>query len=97
MAAPLAPIVWTAARMGAVAAIAYYVKRRTSVQPKNIYRETAMNDTPDGVEVTAQRAEREANAHGSARLNRTFRLGPNGPGFEIDATALGRIRFRKID
>ena len=33
---------------------------------------------------------------GAGRLKRTIRLGTTGPGVEIDATALGRIRFRRV-
>lgn len=96
MPAPLAPIAWTALRIGAVAASAYYVGRRTKAAPKHVWRERALDDTPDGVEVTTQRAEDEANAHAAARIRRTIRLG-RGPGVEVDITTLGRVRFRRVD
>jgi hypothetical protein len=31
----------------------------------------------------------------TARFRRVIRLGQSGPGLEIDATAFGRIRFRR--
>jgi len=96
MPAPLAPIAWTALRLGAVAATAYYIKQRSETAPKHVWRERAMDDAEDGVGFTTDRSEGERNAHGAARFRRTIRLG-NGPGIEIDLTALGRIRLRRAD
>ncbi|MEO1551804.1 MAG: hypothetical protein AAFR93_15460 [Pseudomonadota bacterium] len=96
MPAPIAPIVWTAARIGAVAAIAYYSGRASRNAPKHVWRERALDDTPEGVDLTHQREDGEANAHGSARIKRTVRLSAGGPGLEIDATALTRIRIRRV-
>jgi len=96
MPAPLAPLAWTAIRIGAVAATAIYVGRRTRSAPKHIWRERALDDTPEGIDITRQRDTGEANAHGSARIVRTIRL-PRGPGIEVDITTLGRIRFRRKD
>lgn len=96
MPAPIAPLAWTALRVGAVAAGAYYIGRRTRQAPKHIWRERALDDTPEGLEVTTQRAPHEANAHAAARLRRTIRLG-RGPGVEVEITTLGRVRFRRVD
>ncbi len=96
MAAPLAPFAWTALRFGAMAATAYYVSRRTSAKPKHVWRETALDDVNDGLEVTTDRSEGEANTHSAARFRRTVRVG-NGPGIEIDFAALGRVRFRRVE
>ena len=96
MAAPLAPLAWTALRVGAVAATAYYVSRKTQKMPKDIWRERAMDETRDGIDLTADRSGDEGNYHGSARLRRVIRVG-NGPGLEVDLTALGRIRIRRTD
>ena len=96
MAAPLAPIAYTALRVGAVAAVTWYIRSRNRPAPKHVWREAAMDDVADGVEVTTQKGEGERNAHGAARFRRTIRLG-TGPGIEIDATAMGRIRFRRTD
>ncbi|MEM8789766.1 MAG: hypothetical protein AAGE76_16035 [Pseudomonadota bacterium] len=96
MAAPLAPIAWTALRIGAFAATAYYVGRRAQAAPKHVWRERALDDTPEGVTVSHDRSEAETNAHGAARFRRTVRLG-RGPGLEVDLTTLGRIRFRRVE
>lgn len=96
MALPLAPVAWTALRIGAVAATAWYVSRRTAQQPKHAWREAALNDTADGLEITTDRSAGEANAHAAHRFRRTVRLGA-GPGYEIDIAALGRIRLRRTD
>lgn len=94
MAAPLAPVLWTVARVGAVAALAYYSGRKHRTASKHVWREAAMDDAPEGVEITTQRNEGEANMHSAARFKRTIRM-PGGAGVEIDATALGRIRIRR--
>lgn len=97
MAAPLAPIAWTALRIGAVAAVGYYVRSRAAARPKSAWREGALDEAPEGVELTGQRDAREVNGHGSARVNRTIRLSMGGPGVEIDVAALGRVRIRRVD
>ena len=96
MALPIAPLAWTALRMGAVAAATYYVSRRAQPAPKHVWRERAMDDARDGVEFTTQRGEHESNAHSAVRFRRVVRM-PNGQGVEVDLTALGRVRFRRVD
>lgn len=91
----LGPLAWTALRMGAVAAVALYASRRQS-QPKHADHEVMLDDLPDGVSARPHRAEAESAMHGTGRFRRTIRLGPNGPGFEVDAAALGRLRFRRV-
>lgn len=97
MPAPLAlgPLAWTALRMGAVAAVALYAARGRS-QPKDAAQDRMLDDLPEGVSARPHRAEDEGAMHGAGRFRRTFRLGPNGPGVEIDAAALGRLRLRRI-
>ncbi|MEO1313706.1 MAG: hypothetical protein AAFV27_07505 [Pseudomonadota bacterium] len=96
MPAPIAPIAWTALRIGTVAATAYYVGRKTRSAPKHVWRERAMDDTPEGLDLSAQREEAEVNAHAAGRVCRTIRIG-SGPGLEVDFTALSRVRFRRVD
>lgn len=91
---PLAPLAWTALRLGAVAAMALYAARGRS-QPKDALRERVLDDLPEGVTAEAHRAEAERAMHGAGRFRRTFRM-PGGPGFEIDAAALGRFRMRRV-
>jgi hypothetical protein len=97
MPAPLAlsPLAWTALRIGAVAALAYYAARAKS-EPKDVLRETVLDDLPEGVSAAPHRAEAEQGVHGAGRLKRTFRIGPNGPGVEVDAALLGRLRLRRV-
>jgi len=97
MPAPLAlgPLTWTALRIGAVAAVALYAARGRS-HPKDPAAEGVLDDLPEGVAARPHRAEDESGVHGSGRIRRTFRLRPNGPGLEIDAAALGRLRFRRV-
>jgi hypothetical protein len=44
--------------------------------------------------MTLRHEPEQMNATG--RLRRIIRLGSSGPGLEIDATALGRLRLRKV-
>ena len=95
MPAPLAPIAITALRVGTIAATAWYFGRKSKRAPKHVWRETALNETADGVEVTTDRSAAEQNAHASLRYRRAIRL-PNGRGIEIDFASISRIRFRHL-
>lgn len=97
MAAPLAlgPFAWTAIRLGAAAAVAIYAARSRS-QPKHAEHEHVLDELPEGLTARPHRAEAESAMHGAGRFKRTLRFGRNGPGFEIDAAALGRLRFRRV-
>jgi hypothetical protein len=55
-----------------------------------------LDDLAEGVSARPHRAEAESAMHGAGRFRRVLRLGPNGPGIEIDAAALGRLRFRRV-
>ncbi len=98
MAAPIAksPLIWTALRYGAVMAIAAYAARPKGSQPKDPYRERVLDELPEGVHAHSHSAEAERAAHGHTRFRRTLRFGANRPGIEIDLTALGRLRFRRV-
>ncbi len=89
---PLAPVASIALRYGAVALAAYAITRQIGKAPLDQRAEEAMDDTDEGL---ALRREREQ-MNGTARLRRVIRLGEDGPGVEVDVTALGRIRFRKV-
>lgn len=89
---PLAPITAIALRYGTVA-LATYALARTMERGRRDQRvEDACDDLPEGL--TARRDGEQVNATG--RFKRVVRLGARGPGIEVDATALGRVRFRKI-
>ncbi len=95
MALPLAPIAITAVRYGAVLAVAYYVANRSKGLPK-VSEEAAHEEVEEGVSVRHHRSAEGAQANADARFKRTVRLGENGPGFELDLSALGRVRFKRI-
>lgn len=92
MALPLAPIAGFALRYGAVALAAYAVARAAERGPRDQRAEDAMDDLAEGV-IFRREAEQ---VNGAGRYVRTVRLGRSGPGVEIDAVALTRIRFRRV-
>jgi hypothetical protein len=92
MALPLAPIASIALRYGAVALTAYAIARVAERGHRDQRAEDAMDDLPEGV-----RLRRDAEqVSGAGRFVRTIRVGHGGPGVEIDATAITRIRFRRV-
>lgn len=92
MALPLAPIAGLALRYGAVAVAVYALSRHTSGGRYDQRAEDAMDDTAEGLRVRRDRGQ----VNTAGRMRRTIRLGASGPGIEIDATALTRIRLRRI-
>ncbi|PWE33438.1 hypothetical protein DDZ14_04365 [Maritimibacter sp. 55A14] len=93
MALPLAPIAGVALRYGTLALAAYALSRRVGRSATDQGAEDALDRVPEGICAHRPRDRRQANA--SARFRRVIRLGEDGPGLEIDATALGRIRLRR--
>lgn len=98
MPAPIAlsPLAWTAIRLGAVAAVALYASRGRVSDPKDPQHERVLDDLPEGLSARPHRAEAEQGVHGHGRYRRVIRLRSGGPGVEIDAVALGRLRFRRV-
>ena len=92
MALPLAPIATVALRYGAVALTTYAATRAIPKLRRDQPTEDALDDVEEGL--ATRRDGQQVNA--TARFRRTLRLGTSGPGLEIDATALTRIRIRKI-
>lgn len=91
MAIPFAPIAGLALRYGAVAALAYAAARRAHPRKLPQTAETALDQLPDGTGIG--HAPGQLNATG--RWRRTVRLGADGPGMDIDLSALARLRIRK--
>ncbi|WP_439140239.1 hypothetical protein [Roseicyclus sp.] len=91
MALPLAPIAGALLRYGAVAAIAYAAANRARPRRLDPETEAAMDQMPEGAAIG--HAPGQLNATG--RWRRQLRLGPHGPGMEIDLSAIGRFRIRK--
>ncbi|MGY6634342.1 MAG: hypothetical protein ACXIU8_11455 [Alkalilacustris sp.] len=94
MALPLAPIAGVALRYGAVALAAYVLTRQRNPGRTDQRAEDAFDDLPEGV--SAHRPRDRDQINGAARVRRVIRLGHAGPGVEIDLTALGRLRFRRL-
>jgi hypothetical protein len=94
MALPLAPIAAMAMKYGAVALAGYAVARQ--MQPGRVDQrsEDALDELPEGL--SAHRPRDRDQINGAARFRRVIRLGATGPGIEIDATALGRFRMRRV-
>lgn len=89
---PLAPITALALRYGTVALAGYAIARSVELARRDQRAEDALDDVPEGL--AARRETEQVNATG--RFRRVIRLGSAGPGVEIDATALGRLRFRRV-
>lgn len=91
---PLAPIAGIAARYGAVALVAYVASRRINRSQTRQSTEDTLDCVNEGIAANRPTDRQQVNA--SARWRRIVRLGRTGPGIEIDATVLGRLKFRKI-
>jgi len=89
---PLAPVAGIALRYVVVAFAAFTVARKVERGHFDQRADEAMDDVNEGL--TVRREQEQLNT--TARYHRAIRLGTNGPGVEIDITALGRIRLRKI-
>lgn len=89
---PLAPIAAFALRYGTVALASYAIARRIETGRRDQRAEDAHDDLPEGM--TLRSETEQLNVTG--RLKRVIRLGATGPGLELDATAFGRFRFRKV-
>jgi hypothetical protein len=92
MALPLAPIAGFALRYGTVAVAAYAIARKSGSARRDQRAEDAMDETHEGLHM--RRDDQQLNASG--RMKRVVRFGSSGPAVEIDATALTRIRIRRI-
>lgn len=90
--APLVPIASLALRYGTVALAGYVLARSVERGRRDQRVEDALDELPEGL--TARRETDQINA--THRFRRTVRLGATGPGVELDATSLTRIRFRKV-
>jgi hypothetical protein len=96
----IAPIAWKAAQLGAVAALTYYATRRQRAPgPRDVWRESALDDLDIGLETEFSRETgeaREARAAAAGKWRRGWRIGAEGPGVEMEIAGLARIRLRRI-
>lgn len=89
---PLVPIAGVALRYGAVALVAYGVKRALRKGRTDQRAEDALDEMDEGIGVHRPADRGQTNA--AARFRRVIRIG--GKAIEIDAAALGRFRIRKV-
>lgn len=94
MALPLAPIAGVALKYGAVALATYALSRQVQRGRTDQRAEDALDDIPEGLSAHRPRDRDQINA--TARMRRVLRLAGGRLGVEIDAVALGRIRFRRV-
>lgn len=94
MAVPLAPIAVVAAKYGAAALAGYAVLRRIDQGRTDQRVEDAFDTMEEGLSAHRPRDREQVNA--GFRFRRVVRLGTNGPGVEIDASALGRFKLRRL-
>lgn len=86
MALPIIPIAMAA---GAVALV-----RNVQISPVIQDVEDSLDTVEEGL--AAHRTPEGDQMNAAYRWRRIIRIGANGPGVEIDASALARIRFRRI-
>ncbi len=86
MALPIIPLALVA---GAVA-----LARNVQVMPVVQSVEDSLDMVPEGISAGKNKSGQQIN--GSYRWKRIVRLGKTGAGLEIDASALGRIKLRKV-
>lgn len=92
---PLVPIATAALKYAPIALAAAVVLGRALVPGRTDQRaEDALDDLAEGLAAHRPRDRGQMNA--AARLRRIVRLGRRGPGVEIDAAALARLRFRRV-
>ncbi|WP_424943715.1 hypothetical protein [Aliiroseovarius crassostreae] len=96
MALPLAPIAAVALRYGTVAVATYAIARKMERGRRDQRAEDALDDVPEGLTARRGNGHERNQVNATGRMRRVFRLGTNGPGVEIDAISLTRIRFRKV-
>lgn len=87
MALPILPI--------ALAAGAVALARNVSISAVDQRVEDRLDEVGEGFAAHRDVSGNQINA--AYRWKRVVRIGKTGPGFEIDASALGRLKFRKIE
>lgn len=90
MALPIIPIVLAISAVTSAVAIA----RKIHIGPVNLDVEDALDTVDEGVYVRKMPNNRQVNASG--RWKRVIRFGTGGPGLEIDASGLGRLRVKAV-
>lgn len=86
MALPVVPI--------ALAAGAFALARNVKISVVDQRVEDRLDDLAEGVSVHRDTTGQQIN--GAYRYKRTIRWGDNGPGLEVDASFLGRLKLRRL-
>ncbi|MEO0357914.1 MAG: hypothetical protein AAF386_06400 [Pseudomonadota bacterium] len=92
MALPVAPLAGLALRYGAVAVATYAATRAIPKLRRDQNTEDVLDTVEEGMELRRDAEQ----ISGTGRFRRVVRFGSNEPGIEIDATALTRIRIKKV-
>lgn len=95
MAIPIMPIAGVVLKYGpaaaaGVAALAYMRARPGHADER---AEDLLDEVNEGMDATRSHEGRQVNTRG--RFRRVIRAGRHGPGVEIDASFLGRVRVRR--
>ena len=93
----LPPLAWKLGGYVAVAALSWTAARRVPASgPWHARREQALDELPEGVELTRAHAPGAARIDGRAKLRRALRLGRNGPGLAAEFSGIARLRLRRL-
>lgn len=87
MALPLVPI--------ALVASAVALARNVHISPVVQSVEDSLDTVEEGLSVHKDPSGEQLNA--AYRWKRTVQLGLKGPAFEVDVSALGRLKFKKVN
>ena len=87
---PIVPIVVAASAVTSAVAIVRKIHISPVIQ--------AVEDTLDTVDegISVRKVDDNSQLNGAVRWKRIVRFGVDGPGVEIDLSAVGRMRWRKV-
>ena len=77
------------------AGVALYLTK-IGLSPKRVTVEEAHDDLQEGASLTRSKNEDGEQLNGDYRYRRVIQFGRYGPSYEIDATALMRIKLRRV-
>lgn len=90
MALPVVPIIAAATALTSAVAVV----RKIHISPVIQVVEDTLDTVDEGVSV--RKMDDNSQLNGAVRWMRVVRFGADGPGLEIDVSALGRVRWRKV-
>ncbi|WP_425093007.1 hypothetical protein [Tropicimonas sp. S265A] len=96
MAIPILPIAGAVLKYGPVAAASLAALAYMRAQPAHADEraEDLLDEVDEGLNATRSHEGRQLNTR--ARTRRVIRVGSKGPGVEVDAAFLGRVRMRRV-